>query len=214
MASRQPIDEHRGAPLQAQMKAPLCSVAQYAPRSPSSYLPRAHNNARPSREFHVTLPAPVHLRAGPITHARRSDVSFATRDQLWDSFFGLSRRPYSDFKNTGTDKSSPKAGREHKTATEYLFWYGFAFPLFWLIGTVVLFTPLRPPEDATRMTANECPSTLSAAQSDAGSTDWALVRVVERRWAYLCAIAWTCLLAGAVVVALWTARVGVFANRA
>ncbi|KAG8728948.1 hypothetical protein FRC12_021371, partial [Ceratobasidium sp. 428] len=148
--------------------------AQYAPRSPSIYLPRTHNNARPFREFHVTLPAPVHLPAGSITHARRSDISFATRDQLWNSFFGLSRRSHSNFKNTEADKSSPKAGREPKTATEYLFWYGFAFPLFWLIGIVVLFTPLRPREDAIRMTANECHSTLSAAQSDAGSTDWAL----------------------------------------
>ncbi|KIK45665.1 hypothetical protein CY34DRAFT_801282 [Suillus luteus UH-Slu-Lm8-n1] len=83
----------------------------------------------------------------------------------------------------------PGADDESKTLTRYLFVYGFFFPLFWIVGVAIIFSPLRPtPEWETGKSEEERRRLLAE------------MRVSELKWAKRCLYAVIALLVLIVVL--------------
>ncbi|KAG2363581.1 hypothetical protein BDR07DRAFT_1404004 [Suillus spraguei] len=77
----------------------------------------------------------------------------------------------------------PGAGNEPITLTRYLFVYGFFFPIFWIVGVAIIFSPLRPnPAWDTEKSAEERQRLLAE------------MRVSELKWAKRCLYALVALL--------------------
>jgi len=65
----------------------------------------------------------------------------------------------------------------------YLFFYGFLFPPFWILGSLILVTPLTPD-----------PSWHAEKDEKTIENVLSVMRVVERRWAWRCVMAISTLL--------------------
>ncbi|KAG9125810.1 hypothetical protein FRC07_006105 [Ceratobasidium sp. 392] len=208
-------EKHLTAATEAPVALPTYPAVSHAPRRPQACKPLARADARSRQQFYVTFPSPVDSQFGSSALTRHSAISFATRNRLWDSFFGLSAGPHRSNEYTERNNHSLEVDSGPEVTTKYLFWYGFVFPVFWLIGILILFISLRP-EDAAHMDLSNSMSTPSIAQSNISSTDWELARTIERQWAYRCAIAFALFLfvPAGVVLMLWTAHVGVFLDYA
>ncbi|KIM32952.1 hypothetical protein M408DRAFT_326644 [Serendipita vermifera MAFF 305830] len=68
--------------------------------------------------------------------------------------------------------------QEVQTMARYLFFYGFLFPPFWILGSLILVTPLTPD-----------PSWHAEKDQKTIENILSVMRVVERRWAWRCVIA-------------------------
>ncbi|CAL1709023.1 unnamed protein product [Somion occarium] len=86
--------------------------------------------------------------------------------------------PYADCR----DLPSYTAVAEPPTLAMYLFKFGFLFPLFWLAGIVILFSPLSAPE-------NWEPTKTETERVELIE----LLRRTERKWAKRCLIAFSIL---------------------
>jgi hypothetical protein len=73
--------------------------------------------------------------------------------------------------------------QEVKTMARSLFFYGFLFPPFWLLGSLILITPLTPD-----------PSWHSTKPEEQIQVILSAMRVAERRWAWRCVTALSCLI--------------------
>ncbi|KAG1774759.1 hypothetical protein EV702DRAFT_974359 [Suillus placidus] len=77
----------------------------------------------------------------------------------------------------------PSANDEPITLARYLFVYGFFFPIFWIVGVAIIFSPLRPtPEWETGRSEEERQRLL------------ARMRDLELKWAKRCLYAMVALL--------------------
>ncbi|KAG1866038.1 hypothetical protein F4604DRAFT_1585875 [Suillus subluteus] len=84
---------------------------------------------------------------------------------------------------------SPCADDQPITLTRYLFLYGFFFPIFWIVGVAIIFSPLRPtPEWETGKSEEERQKFLAE------------MRVSELKWAKRCLYAMVALLVLIVVL--------------
>jgi hypothetical protein len=68
--------------------------------------------------------------------------------------------------------------QEVQTMARYLFFYGFLFPPFWILGSLILVTPLTPD-----------PSWHAEKDQKTIENLLSVMRVVERRWAWRCVMA-------------------------
>ncbi|KAJ3748818.1 hypothetical protein DFH05DRAFT_1439159 [Lentinula detonsa] len=83
--------------------------------------------------------------------------------------------------------------REPTTLAMFLFKFGFLFPPFWIMGALILLTPLRAPEDSysssssstSSLPAAWLPEKTPAEKQQIIST----MRSVEVKWAWRCFIA-------------------------
>lgn len=73
--------------------------------------------------------------------------------------------------------------QEVQTMARYLFFYGFLFPPFWILGSLILVTPLTPD-----------PSWHAEKEQETIENILSIMRVVERRWAWRCVMAFSSLL--------------------
>ncbi|CUA77683.1 hypothetical protein RSOLAG22IIIB_06719 [Rhizoctonia solani] len=179
----------------------------------------------PETPVHVTLPAPARTstRSKPRASTERQSAPNGRQLDL-ESFFG----PPPELPPTGSEKpdSDPRNVFAHEpepnTVSKYLFWYGFACPLFWLFGAIIFFTAPRPLANSRRTSADVEASgnPISSMFAQGGSRNsWRLrslhVQLVERRWSLRCLYAWITLLVliFCLVIGLWAGRVGTFANR-
>jgi len=107
-------------------------------------------------------------------------TSQAQADQIAD-FFGASRKshtpppksPKSVDGATQLPKSEPKS--EPLTLARCMFFYGFMFPPFWVMGIIILTSKLRPTED-WELGKTEDEKTRLLAE----------MRIVEVKWAKRC----------------------------
>ncbi|KAJ7220132.1 hypothetical protein GGX14DRAFT_585730 [Mycena pura] len=137
-----------------------------------------------SESFAPTCPAVVHTK--PMAR------SAAASDPV-DDFFGLARTP-SHIHDTRSACDVPPPyvdapeyllrAREPETLAMYLFKFGFLFPPFWLLGVVILLSPLRaPPPDTT-------PGAWLPEKTDAErQLIIKRLRTVELKWARRCLFA-------------------------
>ncbi|KAF5393322.1 hypothetical protein D9757_000649 [Collybiopsis confluens] len=87
---------------------------------------------------------------------------------------------------------------EPATLAMFLFKFGFLFPLFWVMGALILVSPLRDPSDPSSdpsLPASWLPEKTAAEKKQIISK----MRAVEIKWA------WRCLAALAVLVLVATA---------
>ncbi|EIN04845.1 hypothetical protein PUNSTDRAFT_55205 [Punctularia strigosozonata HHB-11173 SS5] len=154
-------------------------------------------------EATLASPAPAHVTSSARSHPQ--DQELDGTDAV-DDFFGFTRttrpRPLSSTSDlpppypTQGDLPAYSIEEQHEPVTlaMHLFKYGFLFPPFWIIGTIVLFCSLNAPADwHSEKTDLERQQLL---------TD---IRVAERRWAKRCAyalIALTFFVIIAVIIAL------------
>ncbi|KAG1740164.1 uncharacterized protein EDB91DRAFT_1053427 [Suillus paluster] len=83
----------------------------------------------------------------------------------------------------------PGADKEPITLARYLFVYGFFFPVFWIVGVAIIFSPLRPtPEWETAKSEEEKQKLLAE------------MRVSELKWARRCLYAMVALLVLVIVL--------------
>jgi len=68
--------------------------------------------------------------------------------------------------------------QEVQTMARSLFYYGFLFPPFWILGSLILITPLTPD-----------PSWHSTKPEEQIQAILSAMRVAERRWAWRCVMA-------------------------
>jgi len=68
--------------------------------------------------------------------------------------------------------------QEVQTMARSLFFYGFLFPPFWILGSLILITPLTPD-----------PSWHSTKPEEQIQAILSAMRVAERRWAWRCVMA-------------------------
>ncbi|CAE6437835.1 unnamed protein product [Rhizoctonia solani] len=179
----------------------------------------------PESPVHVTLPAPARTstRQKPQSHVQSAPSSDSQRLDL-ESFFG----PPPELPPVGTEKQESDPRRvfarepEPDTVSKYLFWYGFACPLFWLFGAIIFFTAPRPSSDSRRTSTDVETSgnPISSMFAQGGTRNsWRLrslhVQLAERRWSLRCLYAWITLLVFilCLILGLWAGRVGTFANR-
>ncbi|KAJ8595020.1 hypothetical protein M405DRAFT_849912 [Rhizopogon salebrosus TDB-379] len=83
----------------------------------------------------------------------------------------------------------PGAGDEPITLARYLFVYGFFFPVFWIVGVAIIFSPLRPTTEWETGKSEEERRRLLAE-----------MRVAELKWAKRCLCALVSLLVIIIVV--------------
>ncbi|KDN40593.1 hypothetical protein RSAG8_08065, partial [Rhizoctonia solani AG-8 WAC10335] len=180
----------------------------------------------PELPVHVTLPSPARTSTRQKPQPTVQSQSTPTDSQRLDleSFFGPppvlppvdSEKQVSDPRNVFAREPEPD------TVSKYLFWYGFACPLFWLFGSIIFFTSprpssgSRPPSTAVGATDNPRSSVLSQGGMGSGRRLRSLhMQVAERRWSLRCLYAWIILIIFIVclMLGLWAGRVGAFANR-
>ncbi|KAG1720402.1 hypothetical protein EDB19DRAFT_574011 [Suillus lakei] len=83
----------------------------------------------------------------------------------------------------------PGADDEPTTLARYLFAYGFFFPIFWIVGVAIIFSPLRPtPEWETGKSEGERQRLLAE------------MRASELKWAKRCLYAIVALLVLVIVL--------------
>lgn len=225
--------------------SPMAHSSHPAPSSTSRPPPlqtintSSSNNSRYA--IRVKLPIPARTKARQPTSANPQSPSLlAAQGRAVDQFFGQpssrrDKRPRRESRSIFANNSEPE------TVAKYLFWYGFGthtptshhrpselitclvFPPFWVIGTFILFIPLRAPDPQSGAEAGVMSSTISSTNTSRrtrtssilGSRELALMRITERRWGRRCVYAWVLfmLAVAGVIVALRIARLGVFSDR-
>lgn len=207
--------------------SPMAHSSHPAPSSTSRPPPlqtintSSSNNSRYA--IRVKLPIPARTKARQPTSANPQSPSLlAAQGRAVDQFFGQpssrrDKRPRRESRSIFANNSEPE------TVAKYLFWYGFVFPPFWVIGTFILFIPLRAPDPQSGAEAGVMSSTISSTNTSRrtrtssilGSRELALMRITERRWGRRCVYAWVLfmLAVAGVIVALRIARLGVFSDR-
>ncbi|KAL6306014.1 hypothetical protein BKA93DRAFT_730140 [Sparassis latifolia] len=154
----------------------------------------------PRASFDTQLPSPPRA----IVHeARTQGASEDEGTDAVDDFFGVARSsPRTGTRDSRHDDIVYAAGAnddvpppytaenppaytrtdEQPTLAQYLFLYGFLFPVFWLAGAFILISPLRAPDDwETTKTEAERLELIQA------------MRRTEVRWAKRCLLALTVL---------------------
>jgi hypothetical protein len=88
--------------------------------------------------------------------------------------------PPSYHRSLDEESAVPSYGEEQEVQTmaRYLFFYGFLFPPFWLLGSLILVIPLTPD-----------PSWHAEKEQATIENILSVMRVVERRWAWRCVMA-------------------------
>ncbi|KAJ7086150.1 hypothetical protein B0H15DRAFT_887258 [Mycena belliarum] len=158
---------------------------------------------------HVSLPAP----SAAVTHPERSSTTPTTTNPV-DDFFGcalassrtrdsrhdqrislaesaLAPPPYIDAPEY-TARS-----REPDTLAMYLFKFGFLFPPFWIMGIVILLSPLRAPPAATPSAA-WLPEKTDAERQVLIDR----MRTTELKWAKRCLYALVTFMLGVAIIAV------------
>ncbi|KIM64916.1 hypothetical protein SCLCIDRAFT_114255 [Scleroderma citrinum Foug A] len=119
--------------------------------------PSARSAAAPTR-------TPVHDRA--MSHSESDPV---------DDFFGVTRPRATHESRHDSGSELPAydvAPREPPTLAMYLFKFGFLFPPFWIMGAIILLSPLKAPAD------------FEPSKSDAERQELVqLIRSTELKWA-------------------------------
>ncbi|KAF8323052.1 hypothetical protein DL93DRAFT_2070477 [Clavulina sp. PMI_390] len=107
-------------------------------------------------------------------------------------------------KDEKSNRRTSDDGPEPKTLARSLFFYGFVFPLFWLVGACILFADLRYHQTAEEMAED-------SRTPEERVADLKVLRAAEVRWAFYSFYAIT-LLVLAVVIALlvWASVTGRF----
>ncbi|KAG0696469.1 hypothetical protein DFH29DRAFT_857948 [Suillus ampliporus] len=125
--------------------------------------------------------------------------SMQLQDDMLTQFFGAKRHrtralerhappPYfreGEFEKLPVYAACPSPGVDDEpiTLARYLFVYGFFFPVFWIVGVAIIFSPLRPaPEWETGKSEEERQRLLAE------------MRVAELKWAKRCLYAIVALL--------------------
>ncbi|KAH7912634.1 hypothetical protein BJ138DRAFT_1083215 [Hygrophoropsis aurantiaca] len=159
-------------------------------------------------------PEPAYSAAAPIRTPDNSDTTNpiddffgvtrarATRESRHDSYPSVSRSaafdaeappPYADATDLPAYESTPA---EPVTLAMYLFKFGFLFPLFWVLGAIILVSPLTAPAD------------FEPSKSEAERMELVQVmRDAEMKWAKRSA--WALLILLLVVGAITGAAVGI-----
>ncbi|KAJ6466541.1 hypothetical protein C8R47DRAFT_1153613 [Mycena vitilis] len=154
------------------------------------------------------VPAP----SAAVTHLERSSSVQSTTNPV-DDFFGYAlassrtRDSRHDRRISAADSLAPppyleapeytETAREPDTLAMYLFKFGFLFPPFWIMGVIVLLSPLRAPPAATPSAAWLPEKTDAERQVIINR-----MRTAELKWAKRCLYALTAFVLVAVVVAL------------
>jgi len=129
------------------------------------------NRASPSssRASSFSIPKPPRHNAPAAYDFRLSRSSSAS---------SLAPPPYVN--ENGSDEQVPEYGRQEevKTMARALFLYGFLFPPFWILGSLILITPLTPD-----------PSWHNTKPEEQIQVILQAMRTAERRWAWRCVIA-------------------------
>ncbi|KAB5592240.1 hypothetical protein CTheo_4337 [Ceratobasidium theobromae] len=227
--SRDAVDA-ASVPCPPSTTAPSFATPNHTPpTSPGDHLPE---------EIQIKFPTPTRTTASKKSHRHvpgtavdrdprpQSQSPQVVRNQALAEFFGETATPPPEHAVTRSRRRRNDSTRgemfanfsEPDTIAKYLFWYGFVFPPFWAIGTIVLFLPMRESENIGPEMAEvggHAPMSSNPRAANLSSRYLTLVRVTERRWARRCAFAWvsTLLLITVLVIGLWIGRVGVFANR-
>ncbi|KAF9652662.1 hypothetical protein BDM02DRAFT_3108734 [Thelephora ganbajun] len=151
------------------------------------------------------------------THAPHQSLQQSEADPF-DNFFGVSHSSPRSSRIGGTHESrhdatlppyhhgedlpaystwDEEAGpKEPPTLAMYMFKYGFLFPIFWILGSIILCIPLRAPADwEPTKTAEERAELI------------AHMRQTEKKWAKRCLIALVSFIVLILVIALaiWSA---------
>ncbi|EGO03343.1 hypothetical protein SERLA73DRAFT_165070 [Serpula lacrymans var. lacrymans S7.3] len=154
-----------------------------------------------------SVPSPVHSAAAPT----RTPESNNTSSDPIDDFFGVTRSRAtcesrhdshsltSRFSTADADEPPPYAygveppayasTAEPVTLAMYLFKFGFVFPLFWLLGAIILVSPLSAPADFE-------PSKTEGERQELVQK----MRATELKWAKRCAWALVILLLAVAVI--------------
>ncbi|KAJ7116463.1 hypothetical protein C8R44DRAFT_627676 [Mycena epipterygia] len=158
------------------------------------------------------MPAP----SAAVTHLERSSSVHNTTNPI-DDFFGytLASSRTRDSRHDRRISAAESAvapppyvdapeytehPREPVTLAMFLFKFGFLFPPFWIMGVVILMSPLRAPPAATPSAAWLPEKTESERQMIIDR-----MRTAELKWAKRCLYALVAFVLGAVVigVAVW-----------
>ncbi|PVG04596.1 hypothetical protein CPB86DRAFT_692975 [Serendipita vermifera] len=138
--------------------------------------------------FHIpelSRPAPavsVEFRRSPASSFSKSTRPIGSFDlpRLSVSSASLSTLPPPYPHDHDRDSRIPEYGenQEVQTMARSLFLYGFMFPPFWVLGALILVTPLTPdPSWYNTKSEHQIQSILS------------VMRATERRWAWRCVMA-------------------------
>ncbi|KAJ6468378.1 hypothetical protein C8R45DRAFT_1055307 [Mycena sanguinolenta] len=159
-----------------------------------------------------------HVPAAPSAVAvplERSSSLHTTTNPV-DDFFGYSivstrtRDSRHDMRISAADSLEPPPyveapeytmhAREPVTLAMYMFKFGFLFPPFWIIGVIILFSPLRAPPAATPAAAWLPEKTDAERQVIIDR-----MRTAELKWAKRClyALVAVVLVSAVVAVAVW-----------
>ncbi|KAJ7510461.1 hypothetical protein B0H11DRAFT_2183991 [Mycena galericulata] len=156
-----------------------------------------------------TIPAP----SAAVTHVERSSTVKNTTNPV-DDFFGYTlassrtRDSRHDRRISAAESAlapppydeAPEYTQKPKepvTLAMYLFKFGFLFPPFWIMGVIILLSPLRAPPAATPSAAWLPEKTEAERQVIIDR-----MRTAELKWAKRCLYALIALVLAAVVVAV------------
>ncbi|KAJ7183188.1 hypothetical protein C8R46DRAFT_1066212 [Mycena filopes] len=156
----------------------------------------------------VSVPAP----AAAVPHLERSSSVQNTTNPV-DDFFGYTlaasrtRDSRHDRRISAAESTLPPPyleapeytlhAREPVTLAMYLFKFGFIFPPFWIMGVVILMSPLRAPPAATPSAAWLPEKTEAERQVLIDR-----MRTAELKWAKRCLYALLVLVLVAVIISL------------
>ncbi|CEL56769.1 hypothetical protein RSOLAG1IB_08071 [Rhizoctonia solani AG-1 IB] len=182
----------------------------------------------PKPPVHVTLPPTARTttrqKPSPSSQAQ-SPITSEGQLLALDNFFGPApqrQRSVDIEKQSSEPRNIFEREKEPETVSKYLFYYGFIFPPFWLFGACILFVGSRSLSDSRPTSAevgavdNPRSSMLSQGGTRRSRRLLSLhMQITERRWSFRCLYAWVTLVVCIVglVVGLWAARVGSFADR-
>ncbi|KAJ6577443.1 hypothetical protein B0H19DRAFT_1019905 [Mycena capillaripes] len=158
-----------------------------------------------------TVPAP----SAAVTHLERSSSVHSTTNPI-DDFFGYTlassrtRDSRHDRRISTAESLAPPPyleapeytahAREPVTLAMFLFKFGFLFPPFWIMGVIILLSPLRAPPAATPSAAWLPEKTDAERQVIIDR-----MRTAELKWAKRClyALVALVLVAAVISIAVW-----------
>ncbi|KAG2126259.1 uncharacterized protein EDB93DRAFT_1156452 [Suillus bovinus] len=145
----------------------------------------------------------------PLAPPQAHYSSMQLQDDMFSQFFGakphrtrvLERHVPPPYLREGefeklpvrTAYPSPDADNKPIILTRYLFSYGFFFPIFWIVGIAIIFSPLRPTPEWGMGKSEEERQRLLAE-----------MRVSELKWAKRCLYAMIALLVLVIIVLVTT----------
>ncbi|KAG0702185.1 hypothetical protein DFH29DRAFT_805293 [Suillus ampliporus] len=120
----------------ASFTLPAATQAAHSAAAPTRTPEQNDNTTDPMDDFFGV----THTRA---TRESRHD-SYVTPSRISVTMDGDAPPPYADATELPAYSSTPT---EPVTLAMYLFKFGFLFPLFWVLGAIILLSPLRAPAD-------------------------------------------------------------------